>query len=421
MSTQRAPTQKVNFTQDEISKLPWPAKGRTTYHDEKQAGLQLRITSNGTITFSVFARVAGSKPERITIGRYPAITPEMARKNAKSIISDLAQGKSPGAEKRAKRVQGITLKDALIEYVEDKRRKDGLPLKERTKLDYLKMVRAGSVRKDGTRTIDGCLFKLADRPIHQITAAQIKVLHTANLKRGQRSAEYAAQVLRAVLSWHVVHIPNNPFGQEAQGKERIQIPPARPSDETPIRNLVEHIGPFWRALNGMPVSPAGGYLKFLLLTGCRPAEPLKVLISDCDLDGGRVTLRDTKNRLNHTIRLSRQALEVVKRQVEAKAPTDRLFPISDAKAVVQEVVQATGITFTPKTLRGVFASLADELVSASTLKRLMNHKQASDVSGTHYIKKLEIQLRDGWQKIADHIEAVAADNVVPIRGLPNEA
>jgi integrase len=415
MSTKRAPTQKVNFTQDELGKLPLPANGRATYHDEKQAGLQLRITSNGTITFSVFARVAGGRPERITLGKYPAITPELARKKAKTIISDLAQGKSPNAAKRATRVQGVTLEEALIEYLADKRRKDGLPLKERTKLDYLKMVRAGRARKDGTRTIDGCLFKLADKPIHQITAAEIKALHTANLKRGQRSAEYAAQVLRAVLSWHVVHIPNSPFGKEARGKERIVIPPARASDDTPVENLLENLGPWWRALCGKPVSPATDYLKFLLLTGCRPAEPLKILIGDCDLDSGTATLRDTKNRLDLKLRLSRQALEIVRRNAQDKSPTDRLFAISDAKHAVQELVEATGIKFTPKTLRATFASLADDLVTASTLKRLLNHRQASDVSNVHYIKKLEVQLREGWQKIADHLDAQAADNIVALR------
>lgn len=417
MNAKRAPSRKVNFTQDALDKLPKPEAGeRVTYHDERQAGLQLRITSNGTISFSVFARVAGGKPERIAIGKYPAITPEMARKKAKTILSDLAQGKSPNAAKKAERVQGITLAAALVEYVEDRRRKDGLALKPRTQTDYLKMIRPGRIRKDGTRTVDGCLFQLADRPIHQISAAEIKAIHAANLKRGQRSAEYAAQVLRAVLSWHVVHIPHSPFGKEARGKERITIPPARASDDAPVENLLEHLGDFWRVLNGMPVSPATDYLKFLMLTGCRPSEPLKILIGDCDQEGGRVVLKDTKNRLDHTLRLSRQTLEVVRRNAQGKTPTDRLFAITDAKGAVQELIAATGIKFTPKTLRAAFASIADDVVSASTLKRLLNHRQASDVSNVHYVKKVEAQLRAGWQLIADHLDAQAADNVVQIRG-----
>ena len=47
----------------------------------------------------------------------------------------------------------------------------------------------------------------------------------------------------------------------------------------------------------------------------------------------------------------------------------------------------------------------------------MNHKRKDDVTDTNYIRKLKETLRDGWQKVADYIEATAADNVVPIRGV----
>ncbi|OHC26288.1 MAG: hypothetical protein A2Y50_07235 [Pseudomonadales bacterium RIFCSPLOWO2_12_59_9] len=412
---------KINFTKTALDNLPLPeSEKRSVYHDTKQPGLQLRVTSSGSKTFSVFARVAGGKPERITLGRFPAISPETARKKAKEVVAQLAQGESVNAEKRASRVKSITLTGAVAEYIKDKRRSDGLALKPRTKADYLAMVTPGRVTAKGKRCAGGLLWKLAGKQIHSITAGDVWTVHRANLERGERCAAYAMQVLRAVLSWHGVIIPNSPFSKETHGKERIVIPKTREGDDAAIKNLLEHIGPWWQALKAMPQSPATDYIAFLALTGCRPSEPLQVLVADIDLAGGRVTLRDTKNRTNHTLRLSRQALDIVEHQAMGKGPTDYLFVTSDARAIALELVTATGIKFTPKTLRAVFASAAEELVSASTLKRMMNHKQAGDVTDTNYIKKLEVQLRAGWQSVADYIEAQAAsaraDNVVQLRG-----
>jgi hypothetical protein len=81
---------------------------------------------------------------------------------------------------------------------------------------------------------------------------------------------------------------------------------------------------------------------------------------------------------------------------------------------VLKLVDLTGISFTPKTLRATFASAAEVLVSAYCLKRMMNHTDGADVTGVHYVRKGEAELRDGWQRVADYIEASATTNVVPL-------
>jgi hypothetical protein len=404
---------RFNFTKEALDALPLPEKGRDTHHDTKTPGLQIRVTARGVKTFSVFARVSGGAPERTTIGRYPAITIDQARTKAKKIISDLAQGVSPTAAKRVKKVESMTLKEALEDYVATKRRsKDGLPLKQRTITDYLKKVLPAKTKVNGSQKMAGELFALADKPIRQITGDDIRKVHAANLLRGERSAAYAAQVLRAVLSWHGVVIPNSPFGKDVAGKKGgITIPKAHAARTVIPR---EQIGHWWQALSAMPVDPATDYLKFLILTGCRPAEPLKVLVSDCDLTGGRLTLVDTKNRQDHVLVLSSQALAIVQRQTQGKAPTDRLFGTLDPRKTALKLADLTGITFTPKTLRATFASAAEVLVSAYCLKKMMNHIDSKDVTGAFYVWKEEAELREGWQKVADFMETSATTNVVPL-------
>ena len=75
-------SEQINFTKKTINALPIPEPGkRDTYHDTKTAGLQLRVTPTGAKTFSVYRRTKGGTPERVTLGRYPDMTIEQARKS----------------------------------------------------------------------------------------------------------------------------------------------------------------------------------------------------------------------------------------------------------------------------------------------------------------------------------------------------
>lgn len=420
MSSKRAPTQKLTFTIAALDALPLPESGtRSTYHDTKVTGLQLRVTANGTKTFYIFQRVNG-KPERVKVGEhpYPIMSIDQARKRAKEIIHQIAQGQSPNAAKREDKAQSLTLAEAVNQYVRDKRRRtDKLPLKQRTVDDYRAMLKAPRLTASGKRTKGGALVRLANKSIYQITAADIKATHEENLKRHSgRQCFYAMQTLAAVLRFYGVKIQQDPFSVDTREADRIYLEKAGVSKIEPVEHLLTHLGEWWRALKVLPPSPVSDYIAFLALTGCRPSEPLRVLVGD--LVGDEIRLHDTKNRTDHTLLLSSHALVIAQRNARDKAATDRLFPVTPAKAneLAHELSAATGVPFTSKMLRSLFASVADELVSSSTLKRMMNHKRKDDVTDTNYVRKLKETLRAGWQAVGDYIEAAAGDNVIPIRG-----
>ena len=93
---------KFNFTKDALSNLPVPKTDqRKVYHDAKTTGLQLRVTSTGVRTFSVFRRVKGGAPERMTLGRFPDMTIEQARRLAATVNSAIEDGANPAKVKRA--------------------------------------------------------------------------------------------------------------------------------------------------------------------------------------------------------------------------------------------------------------------------------------------------------------------------------
>ena len=87
---------KFNFTKSEIDALPIPETGkRDTYHDTKTKGLQLRVTHTGIKTFSVFKRAKRGNPERITLGRYPEMTIDQARRKTMEICLAISEGSNP--------------------------------------------------------------------------------------------------------------------------------------------------------------------------------------------------------------------------------------------------------------------------------------------------------------------------------------
>lgn len=396
-------------------------------------GLQLRIAPDGARTLLVRYTVKGKEVERQfrlsqEYGEGPgqmklaAACAEAARIRAlaRDGVDWPAQEEARlraevAARDQAEREDGLTVAKALREYVEKKRRaKDGLALKARTKADYLAMVEPGRTSKAGKKFCDGGLYSIADRLLSKLTADDIRAAHAALLKRAEREAVYAMQVLRAVLRWHGVMVPGNPLGRDTAGRDRIVLAPAK-GNPSPIPP--EKLGAWWRASAVAPSRIAADYYRFQLLTGCRGGEihgdkrhgyePIKV--GDVDLDAGKIVLRDTKNRSDHKLLLSRQALEIAKRNCVDRKPEEPLFPIVDARktlawinASAETVVQGHG-------LRATFASIAEEIVSGGALKRMLNHAAGGDVTLGHYVGKSEAQLRAAWQAVADFVDTVAQE------------
>lgn len=393
-------------------------------------GLQLRIAPDGARTLLVRYTVKGVDGERQyrlsqEYGDGPGqlklaaacAESQRIRSLARDGVDWPAQEEArlraeAAAREQAEREEGVTFAKALREYVDKKRRaKDGLPLKARTKADYLAMIEPGRVSSKGKQFADGELYPLAGVLLAKITAEDIRRIYEKQLKRSERQAVYAMQVIRAVLRWHGILVPNNPLGRETAGRDRIVLAPPK-GDPAPIPP--ERLGAWWRAASASG-RVAADYYRFQLLTGCRGVEihgskrygyePLKV--GDVDLEAGRIVLRDTKNRSDHKLLLSRQALELAKAYCKDRKPDTPLFPIVDARKTLARINTEAGTTVQGHGLRATFASIAEELVSGGVLKRMMNHAAGGDVTLGHYVGKGEAQLRAGWQTVADFVEASA--------------
>ena len=402
-------------------------------------GLQLRIAPDGARTLLVRYTVKGTDGERqhrlsreygegLGQIRLAAACAEAARIRALArdgvdwpAQEDDRLCAETAARDFAEREEGVTLAKALREYVEKKRRaKDGLPLKARTRADYLAMLEPGRTSTKGKKFADGELYPLADKLLSKINADDIRAIYTGLLKRSLRQATYSMQVMRAVLRWHGMIIPDNPLGRDTAGRDRIVLAPQR-GNPSPIPP--ERLGAWWRAAAAAPSTIAGDYYRFQLLTGCRGVEihgskrhdypPIKV--GDVDRQSGKIVLRDTKNRSDHKLLLSRQALAIVDRNCSGRKADEPLFPLVDARKTLAWINAQAGTKVQGHGLRATFASIAEELVSGGVLKRMLNHAAGGDVTLGHYVAKSETQLRAGWQTVADFVETVAAAAQSPAR------
>lgn len=403
----------ARLTERKALALPLPDSGYTLHWCGQTPGFGVRVTAAGARSWVAERRVNG-KTVRRTLGKVTgrgAISSDAARKLMIEVSGELQRGVDRLEEQRAARAErskldaqtALTFKEALTDYLKRKRRsKDGLPLKDSTKKDYLAMIRTGRVTKDGRQLADGELLDLADIPVSRLTADDMRKAFRTASARGVRRGSYAMQVLRAVLNWHGIAVPGNPLGKDVAGKDRIVLPkPVGAPKPVPPEKLAA----WWKAAATRAGQESADYCRVLLLTGVRPGELGSAERRDFDLPGARLVLRDTKNRTDHTVLLSKQALAVVAAHAKGRKPTDKLFSVVDVRKTLTAINAAATTSVKPHGLRATFASVAEELVSAYTLKRMLNHAETSDVTGAHYIGKSEAQLRAAWQAVADFITA----------------
>lgn len=404
-------------------KLPMPEKGDVFYWCKDTPGFGVRVSATGDRAYIMERRVDG-KTTRRTLGKAAgakAISSDAARKLKITVSGELQTGidrlEIKRAEHKVEKLDGITLAVALTEYINGKRRgKDGLALKERTKHDYMGMVAAGGTAKDGKPFADGALHTLANKSLTKITADDMRRAYATAEAKSKRQAVYAMQVLRAVLNWHGVAVPDSPLSKATAGKNRIILASTQ-GDPTPIPP--EKLGTWWAAATARAGNPAADGCRLVLLTGCRPGEIFGndfepgLYVRDVDLVGARLTLIDTKNRKDHTVMLSTQALAILKPHCIGKKDSTKVFDVIDPGKTLDSINVVAGVTgITPHKLRHTFTSVAEDLVSAYALKKMVNHTEASDVTGSNYVGKSENQLRVAWQTVADFIansENIKAD------------
>lgn len=406
--------EKITFHRKTLDTLPLPAPGqRDEYQDASAPELVLRVTATGHKTFNLRRKING-KAVRVTLGTYkrpgdkePVMTVEQARKAATRAKAKAVEGVNPNEAKRARRVEGMTLREVLDAYVEDNSR-----LKAGTAAGYAAVLQ--TVVPDWL-----------DKPLREVTADKVQAAHKKHGVRSQAGANQSMRVLR--LLWNYAQTFNPKDSPAIYGENPVEILSSRKQWFTIARRkttIKAHSLPtWWEGVENLRTSAlpaardAADLFELLLYTGLRASEGRELEWVNIDLRERTLTIPDPKNRNPHTLPIPKQLLPMLKRR-QREALSEYVFPASDlgqpfAKPTLQKyahvVRDETGVEFIPHDLRRGFATTAESLVSMLTVKRLLNHRTAEADVTAGYVVQDGDAIADAMQRIADRIsEALTA-------------
>lgn len=308
-----------SFTKPRLEALPELKPGqRVIYHDTHKdaAGLQLRHTSTSQ-TFFIQKRVDG-KPERVTIGKFPDVSVENARKEAVRLSALIAQKINPNSDARALKTE-TTLQELFDDFLQHRRNKRGAFLAEKTKRSY---------RYD----FGLYLGKWSKRKLSQFKDTDFGKLHAEIGKEHPTTAN------------RVIALASSLFGHAAERKLFKGANPAHGIKKFPEEKrdrFLQHdeLPKFFAELANEPNDTLRDYFLISLLTGARRSNVQEMQWSQVNLDRAEWRIPTTKNSEPQTVHLSAEAVDILRNRQAVTAGT-WVFPGSGATGHLVEPKKA---------------------------------------------------------------------------------
>jgi integrase len=283
---------KINFTKAALDALHFPAAGqRVAYHDAKTNGLQIRVTSTGVKTFCVFRRIKNGNPERVTLGRYPDMSIEQARKESARINALIAEGINPNTDVRALKTE-TTLQELFVEFLKHRRNRRGAYLSEKTKRSY---------RYD----FDLYLSKWGKRQLSKFQVTDFAKLHTEIGKEHPTTAN------------RVMAMASSLFGYAAERKLFKGVNPAHGIKKFPETKRdrflqSDELPTFFKSLADEPNETLRDYFLISLLTGARRSNVLEMEWKQIHFERAEWRIPTTKNGEPQTVTLTPEVVEILR-------------------------------------------------------------------------------------------------------------
>ena len=412
---------------DALCRTKPPRIGRLEIADLRQAGLVLRITSNGARSFAYrFRHPHSRKTLRATIGPYPATRLEAARKRAKDMAAQVADGTNPIELRSAEReaAPARTFEALAARYLKEHA--------ERHK-------RPRSAEEDRRNLAVHVLPKWSKRDFRTIRRADVIELIEAIVSAGKHAAGNRVHSLISKIFSFAIDadlLEANPAARlRKRGVEKVG------------RRLLsdDEIRVFWRGIVVSPISrPVGLALRLALLTAARASEiagARKDEFQNLDQPEQAVWLvpsERAKNRMTHLIPLAPLAIETVKNAIELSGHSEFVFPTRlnrdgpiDRHTLTVAMVRfakslkaPTAKTWqqeipTPHDLRRTVSTRLARMGIAKEIRdRALNHiASLRDPESRHYnLHEFQSEKRDAFSRWTAELEGIIKPaTVVPIR------
>ena len=380
----------IHLTKRTIEALPPVTSGQILYRDTILSGFGLRAGTRSQ-TFFVEGQVE-RQTVRVSLGRYGPVTPEAARKRALKTLSEMAEGRNPNSERKAKRAAAMTVREAFDDFF------DRRPL-------------APSSTDNYRRSIDIYLKDWACKPISEVSRRMVLDRHRKIAEEnGPVTANNIFRHFRSVHNFTAAahgELPPNPVSILTQA--RAWNPERRRRSVVPAHGLPK----WWKAVH-QEEHYVRDFLLIALFTGMRRSEIARLRWEYVDLEGRTLTVPVTKNGDSLELPLSDFLFDLLLARRDNDPEAEWVFPgrgetghIVETKKFYARVTKTSGIRFTLHDLRRTFVTIAESLdIPYYALKRLLNHRTDNDVTGGYIIMDVE-RLRGPVGRVAERILELA--------------
>lgn len=387
---------KLKLSKSVVEKLPNPKTGQVFYWDTEIKNFGLRVGAESKV-YIVQSRANG-RSVRFSIGSSDHYTTETARKEAKSKIVEMANGKDLNLLKQNKNSGIVTLNRAFQSFLSTR------DLKPRTVMDYKKQM-------------NGYFKDWKDKRITDISKDMCCKRHKLlGEKSGHAQANQSLRFLRSLFNFCIAKyedseghsvLRDNPVTKLSQIKGWFK-------DNRRRTWIKPHQLPAWyEALKECPSETIRDYVLLLFLTGLRRSEGFCLNWNDVDLKAQTFIIKDPKNDKPLDLPMGEVLYEMLKKRKEQSGGSEWVFPgkskkghLTEPKKQVLSIAKRAGVTFTLHDLRRGFVTTAESMdISIHAIKRLVNHSSSStdkDITSSYIITDPE-RLRKPMQKIENRL------------------
>lgn len=292
------PENKINFTKAAIEALPIPEDGkRVWYWDTKVNGLAVRVSSKGRKVFYMY-RWALGKPEQISLGPFPDLSIEQARKKVDHLNGAIALGGDP--RKASGSTRGEKTFAELFAW-------------------YIQRVSTGEKQKKSWKQDENqyrWYFQgLAKMRLSHITKAEVRRLHAEiGTNNGIYAANKAIRLLRAIFN-KAIKLDEYTGANPAIGIEEFK------ETSRDRRLMPSEIPAFLQALEDEPNEDLRDFVYLSLHTGARKSNVLAMRWDQIDFISRTWRIPETKTGDPQVIPLEDAELAILlNRRASSESP-----------------------------------------------------------------------------------------------------
>lgn len=369
----------IHFTKAAISELVQTGK-RYYLNDDLIQGLVLCVAVSGRKSFELVRKFRG-RARRLTLGVFPAMPVELARRTAQQRLGELAAGVNVFDASAAQTAGEMTLGELHRRYVEEHSR----PSKKTCKDD-------DDIFQRHWKT-------LRNRPLATVTRADLQARHRAISATSPVSANRAVALIRQMFNWATREghwSGANPAASVRLNREKSRERFLHPDEMPKFLDAVEQCG-----------SPnVRDYVKLSLMLGARQSNMLAMRWEQLHFERAEWRIPVTKNGEPLTVHLPTAALEVLEARKALVAESPWVFP---AKSKCGHLVE-------PKTAWATILKRAGiENLRLHDLRRTLGSWQAAAGASLPVIGK------SLGHKSVQSTAIYARMNLDPVRNSVNEA